>query len=139
MRTNLKILLLLIFGTLANAQKIFFLGTFRAKGSGKNYWCLNAGDHVLKEVASWDEYDNLKKEFYATHKNEWPSTVSIKGNRPFIIFKSKTRNSAENCDVSTTGYIQADSMVKIREILVQRKTEYKFIEEPQILYTYGAN
>ncbi|MCA6068320.1 hypothetical protein JI747_014100 [Chryseobacterium sp. RG1] len=139
MKPNFKILLLLTFANLVNAQKTFFLGTFRAQGTGKNYWCLNAGNYVLKEVANLNEYDNLKKEFYSTHKNEWPFTTSIKGNRPFIIFKSKTRNSSENCDVSTTGYIQADSMGKIQEILAQRKTEYKFIEEPQILYTYNAN
>lgn len=135
MKNPLTIICFFFTIIIANAQQFYFLGTYRQKESGVSYWCQNAGEYTLKEVKNYNEYETLKKEYYANHKNEWPYTNYLKADHAFIIYKINTNFKEFGCSYYSTGYAEANTIEEVQKIIQQRKAQYKFTDE-QVLYTH---
>lgn len=136
MKTNFKIIVLLFLGNFAFAQQAFFFGTYRPKENGLKYDCQSAKEYILKEVADNKEFQTLSKEFYNSHNYEWPYTVFLKADSPFVIYKSKNFRKWEKCTYMVIDVAQESTMEKVLETIRRRKQDYKF-EDEQILYTHN--
>lgn len=127
---------MLLLGNFAIAQQFFFFGTHRPKENGLKYDCQNAKDYTLKEVTNYKDYQTLNKEFYTNHNNEWPYTLYLDGQKPFVIYKAKSFRKWENCTYTFIDCAQANTIEQVQDIIKKRKTEYQF-ENEQILYTHN--
>ena len=109
------------------AQPAFFFATHRAKENGLKYDCQNAKDYTLKEIADYKEYQTLYSEFYKSHNGEWPYTLFLKADKPFIIYKGTSTRKWENCTYTFIDCAQANTLDDVQEIIKKRRIEHKFL------------